>query len=1221
MFRFVEVMKMRKMKRWLGIILSVMLAVGSFQLPVYAAETGETVVEAAPESESIEDTVQTDAEGDDEDLAEEASAAGVDAADAAGADADAADAADEAAKEDAVTDAVEDIDKAEDDIDTAGEDIDTGKEDIDTAEEDIDTAEDDIDAAENTQDQPIGIDRDSADIESPDPAEDHTEQIEETAEAEHQETDALAAGAAQLQSYYSYNAKVLSEVSTISGVSYTNVIKFDMNGNWIGNSGEINYNLHGEYSSVSFVAGFMSGTPDNATMKVIADGNTLLEEVIKYDKVAKTYTLNVAGVKHLRISFSSGAYDTKSYGIANLNFVPAGDIGTHEYTSDEFFDVYNAGVRTNTKTINDSFDMGGNIYNGGYKMTMDGNWIGSTAKINFNFQNHFKEMSFDLGFISGPRGNLSYTIEADDTVLYNSETLPYGSIPKQIKLDLNGVSGVVITVKSKEYDAITCGIGNIQLKSDGTPLGIRLDQTKATLTSDSRQLKLTGGVYPSDANHREYTLRSDTPIVAIVEEDGLVTARNKGTAVIYAESEYVSAPAQCKITSELPKAQFIPSQDGWGFPNDTITIFNDPSRPQDGIDDYYQEVYKRVSGWSGSYAVLDNMIKPGSPADCLYHIGDSCAYGFYTVAGWSTYGGVCFGMAASAALTKTGDIAFSGWKNWEDPSPSKPADVKTFSKTNGYHNSLGLYLKQAIFGLYCTQLNADVVADTWVHRNKYADLIDAVKEYQRTGKKPIVVKMSCGAVHEVMPYEVVDIYDDHIDVYIYDSNLNDGGGDPDLRKLVFTKNASGKITGWSYPGHSYSSSTGSISYLDSLSRLSDHLKSYQSIDTTLKMIKNTCPSFSVTRAGESEPVLKYANGQFTGDTTQKDVVPVLIAGDDFSSARDGLMYQLTDQNIVIHNTGGSDKAVTAITRPGYAFVVESDGESTIQQAENEGTETLVIKPAKSKDVKVYVNHDDNEFVVTGEADSPVTLTYDPEEERIQIDGYDSFDVTVTNGGEEKRSDEYNGTDATKYIFDENGELIKREEKLPGKTSRGDMFNLANNVKVTWKAVPGAKYYKVYRQGVTDPKESRKDPVIVTTNLVGWDKDSGLTNGHAYRYKIVASLTGKGDSSGDSKQSYSKLMYRLKTVVIRSVKNTAPGKVTVKYDRTTSGDSYVLQYGEREDMVGAKTKVVLGAANTSYVIGGLKKGKTYYISIRVRKKVDGIDYYTTFGVAKKVTITK
>ena len=193
--------------------------------------------------------------------------------------------------------------------------------------------------------------------------------------------------------------------------------------------------------------------------------------------------------------------------------------------------------------------------------------------------------------------------------------------------------------------------------------------------------------------------------------------------------------------------------------------------------------------------------------------------------------------------------------------------------------------------------------------------------------------------------------------------------------------------------------------------------------------------------------------------------------------------------------------------------------------------------------------------------------------------------------------------------------------LPGKTSRGDMFNLANNVKVTWKEVPGAKCYKVYREGVTDKTETRTEPVIVTSGLVGWDKDPGLTNGHAYRYKIVASLTGKEDPSGDSTLSYSKLMYRLKTVVIRSVKNTAPGKVTVKYDKTTSGDSYVLQYSTSKDMTGAKTKVVLGANNTSYVIGGLKKGKTYYISIRVRKKVNGIDYYTTFGVPKKVTVTK
>ena len=195
-----------------------------------------------------------------------------------------------------------------------------------------------------------------------------------------------------------------------------------------------------------------------------------------------------------------------------------------------------------------------------------------------------------------------------------------------------------------------------------------------------------------------------------------------------------------------------------------------------------------------------------------------------------------------------------------------------------------------------------------------------------------------------------------------------------------------------------------------------------------------------------------------------------------------------------------------------------------------------------------------------------------------------------------------------------------DEEL-GKTGRGDIYNLANNVKVTWKEVPGAKYYKVYREGVTDPSETPDEPVIVTSKLVGWDKQPGLKSGHAYRYRIVASLTGAGDPSGDSSLSYCKLMYRLKTVAIRSVKNTAPGKITVKYDKTADGDSYVLQYSEHEDMTGAKTLVVNRAENTSRVIGGLKKGKTYYVSIRVRKKVDGINYYTTFGVPKKVVITQ
>ena len=293
------------------------------------------------------------------------------------------------------------------------------------------------------------------------------------------------------------------------------------------------------------------------------------------------------------------------------------------------------------------------------------------------------------------------------------------------------------------------------------------------------------------------------------------------------------------------------------------------------------------------------------------------------------------------------------------------------------------------------------------------------------------------------------------------------------------------------------------------------------------------------------------------------------------------------------------------------------------------TKAVTLHPLWAKDEYLYValvtnggaignNPDNDPRIYRAQKDKSIKL---PNASNMEREGYTflgwytdpAFKTKVSN------PDAYKVTKSC-YLYAKWKEGTSGGSSL-GKTTRGDMFNLANNVKVTWKEVPGAKYYKVYREGLSDQSETRKDPVIVTTGLVGWDGAPGLTNGHAYRYKIVASTTGKGDSSGDSPLSYTKVMYRLKTVVIRSAKNTAAGVVTVTYDKTTSGDSYVLQYCERQDMVGAKTKVVLGANNTSYKISGLKKGKTYYISIRVRKKVDGIDYYTTFGVPKKVTITK
>ena len=81
---------------------------------------------------------------------------------------------------------------------------------------------------------------------------------------------------------------------------------------------------------------------------------------------------------------------------------------------------------------------------------------------------------------------------------------------------------------------------------------------------------------------------------------------------------------------------------------------------------------------------------------------------------------------------------------------------------------------------------------------------------------------------------------------------------------------------------------------------------------------------------------------------------------------------------------------------------------------------------------------------------------------------------------------------------------------------------------------------------------------------------------------MASLTGEGDDSGDSALSYSKLIYRLKNVPILSVKNAEPGKAVVRFGRTDSGDSYVLQWSEKEDMKDAKTRSIRRIYETRYI---------------------------------------
>lgn len=87
------------------------------------------------------------------------------------------------------------------------------------------------------------------------------------------------------------------------------------------------------------------------------------------------------------------------------------------------------------------------------------------------------------------------------------------------------------------------------------------------------------------------------------------------------------------------------------------------------------------------------------------------------------------------------------------------------------------------------------------------------------------------------------------------------------------------------------------------------------------------------------------------------------------------------------------------------------------------------------------------------------------------------------------------------------------------------------------------------------------------------------------------------------------------VTVKSAKNSSGKAVVVKWNKVEDADGYEIKY-----VTGSKSKIVKATA-LSKKITGLKKGKTYKISVRAYKTVDGKKYTSKWSKTLKVKVTK
>lgn len=193
----------------------------------------------------------------------------------------------------------------------------------------------------------------------------------------------------------------------------------------------------------------------------------------------------------------------------------------------------------------------------------------------------------------------------------------------------------------------------------------------------------------------------------------------------------------------------------------------------------------------------------------------------------------------------------------------------------------------------------------------------------------------------------------------------------------------------------------------------------------------------------------------------------------------------------------------------------------------------------------------------------------------------------------------------KYAADERIITVK---VLPAATSALTLTNQAASVKLTWKAVPGANGYYIYRNGAKIATISYGTTTAYT--------DAKASKSGKYVYKIVAKAP-----VGTSKLSKQATTCQLARRTISSVDSKASGSATVRWNSDTYSGGYELQYSVKSDFSDARTVRISGSSRTDRTIGKLRKGARYYFRIRSVKTVSGEKYYSAWSKARAVTVRK
>ena len=322
----------------------------------------------------------------------------------------------------------------------------------------------------------------------------------------------------------------------------------------------------------------------------------------------------------------------------------------------------------------------------------------------------------------------------------------------------------------------------------------------------------------------------------------------------------------------------------------------------------------------------------------------------------------------------------------------------------------------------------------------------------------------------------------------------------------------------------------------------------------------------------------------------KPAVKVILDGKTLVNGRD---YTVSYKNNIDPGTGSV--IVTGITVLGSRTLTFLIGKSSQTPVATPATVSVAV--GKTATVTVTDSHGALSLAGVNSAIATATI----EEDKITVKGVKvgTYKLTIKAAG----NDGFSAGQTTITI-----------NVVPGKTASVTTANANKGIKITWKKVTGATGYVIKRQAGSGSWATVK--TITSGSTLTYTDPNGNTNGTKYTYRVYAKA-----ATGTSNLYVASVCYKVARPAIKSVTNSASKKMTVKWAKNAKANGYQVQYSLKSNFSGAKSVAADKNSIVTKTIGGLTKGKKYYVRLRTYKKVGSKKYYSTWSATKTVVIKK